>query len=818
MRSASGCGSRRVSRFVPLAAALLLACPAGPGGDDGGASAFDAGTFLDACMVAPAPPEAPRLVDWPCPPGWEQVDTHAVSAAELADGYAPAVKACAPPALPASCPPGQRPTLGSSSCKVVGDACPSGDFAPAPAGAVLYVKAGATGNGSSAASPLGTIAAALTAATAGTTILIGKGSYTEYLPVVRAVTLLGACAEQTTIVAPSRSATRGTIDVGAVATVKNLTVTGPRPGVWVSNTADFARLEGVVISAAELVGLFVSDNGKAELSDVQVIDTRVDPADSSLGRGVQVRSGGQVRGSGVAVEKNRDVGVTLDGVGITFAVDDLIVRDTQSETASRAYGLGLEVRYGARATLNRVLLEKNRNSELVSDQPGSSVKLTDAVLQDTLPQENNNQYGGGLEAAPGVTIDLTRVLIRRNRATGVRIGGAAFTATDLAVTDTAPRANDNTQGLGLVMDQVGTAVITRGVFANNHIAHLLAAARGNRLTLTDVRLYGSKSQPTDGRWGMGFVLLDEAILEGTRVAIERADDSGGQVQTRAVATFNDLRVRDTGFGGPRTSGDGLAVQSSAQATVNRAWFSGNRRIGVGVHNGAVVQLADLRVTDVGPDLQGYFGRAVVAQERAIVSVTRAQIDRAREAALYSHGPQTRLYVEQAAVFDTQGSLTAELEGRALSVEFGSAAVVGCFLSQKNREVAVNVTEPGSHLTLTQARLVDTTGVEAFGDGVAVSLGATAVLDDCEISANQNLGLAFAGAQGVLKRVRVADHPIALYAGEGSTTKDVAQAGPVVPLEVQVEQSCSFERNQTRVAGDFVPVPGSVGASGAQPDY
>ena len=274
-----------------------------------------------------------------------------------------------------------------------------------PAGVVRYVKAGADGgDGASPSTPFGTITQALVGIPAGATIAIAKGSYTEYVPITRAITLLGACAEQTVITAPSRTASRGTIDIGAAATLKNLQVKGPRPGVWILKNADFAVLKGVIVRKAELVGVFVSDNGRAQLEDVLIEQTLPDPANGTLGRALQVLSGGQVKGTGVVADKKRDVSITLDGAGCSLDVNDLVVRDTQSELASSAFGQSLEVRYGARATITRALFERNRNLAVAIDQAGSAVTLTDVVVQDTLAQENNRRYGGGLEAKPGVSV------------------------------------------------------------------------------------------------------------------------------------------------------------------------------------------------------------------------------------------------------------------------------------------------------------------------------------------------------------------------------------------------------------------------------
>ena len=143
------------------------------------------------CRSARTAPIPPALVDWDsCPSGWSAVR----------DGD---VVACEPwstrPAV--ACPDGEAWFVGGDACEPVGAACPAGEYADdlPTSGSVLHVRAGAAAGGDgSTASPLGTVAAALARADAGTTIAIAKGTYVEdALEVPAGVDVIGACAAET---------------------------------------------------------------------------------------------------------------------------------------------------------------------------------------------------------------------------------------------------------------------------------------------------------------------------------------------------------------------------------------------------------------------------------------------------------------------------------------------------------------------------------------------------------------------------------------------------------------------------------------------
>ena len=201
-------------------------CPAGPGRP-----------------FAPAPP---RLADWTCPAGWLAVPAWEPDEDEEAAGDPAPPRVCEPPPLPEGCPRGTMPVLGERECRPVGVPCPRGDWPRGlPAGqTVLHVRPGAVGgDGSSRDAPLGSLAEAVEAAPDGAVVALAQGIYREAVVLRRPVTLWGACATGTVLLAPSAEEETGTIEVtgrGGVV-LRNLGVMGTGRGSWSTSSRSGSR-------------------------------------------------------------------------------------------------------------------------------------------------------------------------------------------------------------------------------------------------------------------------------------------------------------------------------------------------------------------------------------------------------------------------------------------------------------------------------------------------------------------------------------------------------------------------------------------------
>src|SRR5262249_10892380 len=140
------------------------------------------------------------------------------------------VTTCEPaePPAPVACDAGSAQLYGDAACTPIGTACPpSGWPDNLPAGAVIYVRAGAAPRGDgSLARPFAPLNAALPHTPSGATIAVGVGTLSDRMITLNGVTLIGACASGTHLLAADPTVP-ALISVGPLgATVKNFDLGG----------------------------------------------------------------------------------------------------------------------------------------------------------------------------------------------------------------------------------------------------------------------------------------------------------------------------------------------------------------------------------------------------------------------------------------------------------------------------------------------------------------------------------------------------------------------------------------------------------------
>jgi hypothetical protein len=319
---------RRSVAFLVLLAILGLGCGNGSPGTDAGdvVDAADDGGF-DVPM--PAPP-----VLTPCPEGWVEVPP------DEPDG----VTTCDPwpdggPAVLTPCPDGWREVTdpetgtvacdpwpesgyeectavdeahfpGEPGCVRVGTACaPGDDWATDLPGdrPIRYVLAGAPAGGDGTrASPFGTIQEAMSGAPSGTVVALSKGTFDEVVVLPAGVTLWGACVAETLVASSVPAEDFGTINVwGRDVGVRNLRVSGRRPGLQAVGRFRTALVEDVVVAEATHLGWFVNSAAVVQGRSIVVRDTRSREAGRDFGHGLSVQEGGVVEVQRGVFERNR---------------------------------------------------------------------------------------------------------------------------------------------------------------------------------------------------------------------------------------------------------------------------------------------------------------------------------------------------------------------------------------------------------------------------------------------------------------------------------------------------------------------------------
>lgn len=427
---------------------------------------FDAdGEDPKACIVpcpaptappdAPAEPEAPRNV---CPTGW--------TTADLGDGVA----VCTPfPSGPDDCPNLLAHFPGEASCRSPGRSCPAGEWPEGLTGDVVYVRPGATGGDGTMGAPYGTLSAATSAASAGSTIALSKGTHAGTIALPDGVALVGACVEQTQIDGSGSTLSTVRVTTGRRVEIRDVFIRARGDGIRVQGAGAYARIDGVAIldgtgsaainvdTAGEVVGsdiyigpsethgirldddaigtfdrvvidrvsrLALSAFGRAEgtVRDLSIVDVQPDADDGRFGRAFDVESGGTLELERVYTLRARNISGYVSGVGSRLSIVDGVVSDTLPRASDDASGDAFHIVNGGTFEATRTWIDRSRSDHLWISG-GNDLLTTTATLSDVVFTSAMRQDSGGdgyaIRAVKGAQVHLTRGVVDKTYFTAV---------------------------------------------------------------------------------------------------------------------------------------------------------------------------------------------------------------------------------------------------------------------------------------------------------------------------------------------------------------------------------------------------------------
>lgn len=469
----------------------------------------------------------------PCPEGWRERQ------AETPDGVA----TCDPwpEGGPVTCAADEAHFPGDPGCTRIGTACPAGEWpddlpADRP---ILYVRAGGgPGGDGTQAAPFGTIAEAMVTPSPDTIVALGKGTFDEAVVLPTGVTLWGACVAQTVVASSSPTQWAGTLMVAGTDTaVNNLQVGGDRYGVRVEGADVTVDLRNVLIARAEGMGLLVLDGASVTLRTVVVRGTRPRRSDGGLGRGIELQSGAQVTGARVVIEANLELGVVTWDPATLLSLTDVAIRDTEGRAVDGRLGRGLLVQAGSAVELTRVVIERNREVGVLAWEPGTRLTLVDVVVRDTRARASDGAMGHGLQVNDGARAEVTRGLFARNRTASIVAAevGTRLTLTDVVIRDTRGRESDSRMGRGLQVQTGAAAEAVRLSLERNLDVGIFASGAQTTVVLADVAIMETREQACAVSTclgfgaGMGIASATGAAVELTRFLISRSALAGAQL-------------------------------------------------------------------------------------------------------------------------------------------------------------------------------------------------------------------------------------------------------------------------------------------------
>jgi hypothetical protein len=590
------------------------------------------GPVVPALPEPPADPAPPVLI--PCPEGWREV--------RPGGGEPPH---CDPwPLDRRPCEPGWSHFPGDDFCERVGTECPPGGWPGPlpPTGAIHHVLASATpGGDGSQDTPFATIAEALAVATAGSTILVGAGTYDEPVYLPPGVVLLGVCATETVLTSTTPTGfARGVIN-GADATVRNVRIEAPLRTAIVATPGGTLRVSNVIVRNATGAAFLVGE-GASLLAETILVDGGVHIDHEPLsGIGLLVRDGGQAEMTRAVFFDTAGAGVRAQGEGSRLVLAEAAITRVRNATDD-APGFGVDAR-GGTVELRSVLVERSYATLVAANGPGALV-ARDLVLRDVTL---GTIWEGSLIAKDGGRVEVDRVLIERTPnamladtgAPGVPSETAELVARDVIARELV-RSPRGAGATGLIAHVGGRIDVRRAFVAGELWVGL--AADGSTAHYEDIVVRGATAPPA-GRGGAALI-VDDYLIAGTSIP--------------ATVTVRRIRLEES-------------------------------RPGAWVMAGSRLEGSDLTITDTvdGHGLLGVQGQ--IALERVLVR-------RSAHAALHLEGGRAEiddLHVEHVLASGTDGT-----QGRGIELWNGAEAILRRVLVERAHESGVVVfegVEPGT---------------------------------------------------------------------------------------------------------------------------
>ena len=243
------------------------------------------------------------------------------------------------------------------------------------------------------------------------------------------------------------------------------------------------------------VGLIVLNEGTTVRVEHLVVDGTVAPAAAPdlFGSAIQVRNGAVLHLHDVRLHNNEAVALAASHTGSTVTVSDLLVDATRPNQATQDYGLGVVIQSGAQATLHGARVTAHRGAAVIGDGAGTRITAYGLVVDATAPRATDAGGGHAVYAAHAAVVELNGCLIANNRSTGLAADHASLNADRCVVRNTLfaklvdpdKRVATVDLGDGLLAVAATTFAIRRSVIVDNQRSNILIdSTKGAKITQT----------------------------------------------------------------------------------------------------------------------------------------------------------------------------------------------------------------------------------------------------------------------------------------------------------------------------------------------
>ena len=506
-------------------------------------------------------------------------------------------------------------------------------------------------------------------------------------------------------------------------------------GVWVQD-GGVLTVQASLVEMVRGAGVYARHQGtELEMEDVVVRYTQ--PLDTgSLGSGIQVSKAAMAKVSGGLIDNNTKWGVVVVDSATEVELRQTVVRATKP--GDDAYsGVGIELSYGATVTVIGCLLDGNTTTGVIAALSGTQLDIFSTVMRDTKPSMYEDA-GTGMEVSYGARATVSGCLVERNRREGVLV---LFSGTQVAISGTIVR--DTKSGLhgenGEAVFAGGGALVTVSecLYEANSSSAIVLVDSGTQAELVGTVVRDTKPDE-NGNYGEGMrvsggaaAMVSECLFEGNRNSAVIVTNPGTQ------AEFSHTVVRDTKPDGTGESGVGLVLNDGAAVTALNCLFEANTAAGIAVgHDGTQLELVSSVVQNTKCDEDGGYGVGMQVGAEATAIVSKSLFDRNRDIGIWLSQDGTKVELSQTVVRNTKPNMKGEY-GLGMDVRAGAVASVSESLFQGNTTAGIAAFDVGTEVNLSDTVVRATKSAEdgVFGVGMSASDGAVVRAQKCLFEGN-----------------------------------------------------------------------------------
>jgi len=340
-------------------------------------------------------------------------------------------------------------------------------------------------------------------------------------------------------------------DPGTSLTLTDVVIEDTVREVGVTFAAGLPVLDGPRVEARRLIvarndgpGIVSSGSGtEVTLADVVVLGIDRAAPRGAGGFGVAAQGGARLEADRLFVSEARQTGVLVAEADTVASLTNTVVEKSY-ELASGRSAPGITVQDGGSVEASRVVLSENQSSGIFVNDPGSEATLADVVLRDTNPDPGTGAFGRGMGVESGGSVHASRLLVLRNRDLGILVGGegAAATLIDVAVSEMMPRESTATRGRGIGVQDGAVLDVSRLLVSESRDLAVYAAGPGAAVTMADVVIRDTLPQQSNDGYGRALAAGAAARIDGERVSVDGAYEIGLQVTNGGIMDLRDVTV------------------------------------------------------------------------------------------------------------------------------------------------------------------------------------------------------------------------------------------------------------------------------------